>query len=45
MKTTADAAVEVSRERLAEYLEAPLLTLDARLAHSTGHKAQIELLA
>ena len=28
---------------LAEALEAPLLTADARLARSTGHRARIEL--
>lgn len=30
---------------LAELLDAPLVTCDARLARSTGHRAQIELFA
>lgn len=38
-------AYDAAYVALAEALEAPLLTADARLARSSGHRAAIELLA
>lgn len=39
------SAYDAAYVALAELLNAPLLTLDARLARSAGHRATIELLA
>jgi predicted nucleic acid-binding protein len=37
-------AYDAAYVALAEFLDAPLLTRDARLANSSGHRARIELL-
>ena len=39
------SAYDASYVALAELLPAPLVTCDARLARSTGHRAEIELFA
>jgi predicted nucleic acid-binding protein len=38
-------AYDVAYVALAEALDAPLLTCDAKLAHADGHQAQIELVS
>lgn len=38
-------AYDAAYVALAELLEAPLLTTDARLARSSGHEAEVELIA
>lgn len=37
------SAYDATYVALSEILEAPLITKDARLARSTGHRAQIEV--